>query len=517
MASIIGLFENGTTGAMDGDLISRADAETNAYAFAALDTEYTLHYRVIDDTTLDDPGEDANATITITAPTGVQVSAESGSGYGSSDTFPAATGGNQPVYAKQTARQASAEADIEVGTGGVAFATGTRLAAPADIVATPDSEQVALAWTAVEGATGHQARYRTAAVGETPAGAWEEWVATTTSASHTFAGLTSGVEYDFEVTAWDANGRGAAAAAAAAALQPPVISGTLVATMGDVSASLAGPTATGTITKWQYSTNGTDWTDVASTNATFPTTTVAALTPGTSYTFYVRAVNNDGNSENRTDTESTVYTFADDFSSLNTDRWTVTTATDRTVTVTSGRAEFSSLNSSSSTGGNLLLNSALPCGSVARTVYTKGQLRSTSSPPANGSFTLRGNRGASVAIWCVISYGTTWEVRFYHWNDSGTLRFWNYSTNAWNASYSSNTKSNISTNTDYRLYLLTHPTNGVAMQLTNADGTSVVETTGYVTWAGTNGSGTDLTIAMNCTVNGTTGRIDFGADDFVVA
>lgn len=121
MSAIIGIFEGGTTGLQDGTLISRDDAETNAYAFAALDTEYTLHYRVIESSTGAAAYYQTTAAFTVTAPTGVQVSAESGTGYGSSDTFPAATPYNQPLYIQQTDSAAAAEADLEVGTSGVVF------------------------------------------------------------------------------------------------------------------------------------------------------------------------------------------------------------------------------------------------------------------------------------------------------------------------------------------------------------------------------------------------------------
>ena len=342
MASIIGLYTGGTTGALDGTLVSRG-TWAQSLVFASLNVAASLHYRVIDDVTFDDPGVDTNAQFTSTAPTGASVSVTGTGSWGSAVTCATAVGANRPVFAKQVARQTSATAHLEVGTGGVAFATGTRLAAPADLVATPGSAQVALAWTAVTGATGHQARYRTAAVGETPAGAWSAWVATTTSASHTFTGLTALVEYDFEVTALDANGRGAAAAAAAAALQPPVISGTLTATVtGTTTATIVGPTATGTITKWQWTKDaGSNWTDVASTSGTFPSTGITGLTAGTAYTFGVRAVNDTATSDTVTSAEVTtlpyVGVFTDTFGSLDADRWATAVAGSATVSVAGGK------------------------------------------------------------------------------------------------------------------------------------------------------------------------------------
>ena len=221
MANRVGLFFGGTTGAMDGTLI----AEGSPLATAALDTPIPVHYRVYDDVTLDDPREDTGGAVSFAEayiPEGYEVSFDDVT-YSRAVTGAVAVGANKPAYLKQTAELAPGSYDIGL-VRPTAFTAGTRLAAPADLTATPGDTQVALAWTAVTGAAGHQARYRTAAVGETLAGEWGAWVDTMTSASHTFTGLTNGVEYDFEVTALDANGRGAAAAAAAipAANEPPV-------------------------------------------------------------------------------------------------------------------------------------------------------------------------------------------------------------------------------------------------------------------------------------------------------
>ena len=78
----------------------------------------------------------------------------------------------------------------------------------------------------------------------------------------------------------------------------PTIVGTLVATVdGTTQVTLSGVTATDAngIAKWQRRVNSGAWVDVASTSTTFPATAVGGLTPDTSYTFDVRAVDPSGN------------------------------------------------------------------------------------------------------------------------------------------------------------------------------------------------------------------------------
>ena len=64
---------------------------------------------------------------------------------------------------------------------------------------------------------------------------------------------------------------------------------------GKLTLSAAAVTGSGAITKWQYSTDGSTWSDVPGTNtSTTVSGTVTGLTNGTSYQFKVRAVNATG-------------------------------------------------------------------------------------------------------------------------------------------------------------------------------------------------------------------------------
>ena len=62
------------------------------------------------------------------------------------------------------------------------------------------------------------------------------------------------------------------------------------ATSETITLSWSAPSSTAGITKWQYSTDGTNWTDIADSSATTTTATITAssLTVGTSYTYQVR-------------------------------------------------------------------------------------------------------------------------------------------------------------------------------------------------------------------------------------
>ena len=119
MSTVPGLFSGGSTGAADGTLISSNGSAP--YTFAALNTVYTLHVRAIDSVTHLDPWQDSTTPAVLTPPTGVSLSANGTTGWTTGAlTLSALTGVNQPVYAKQTARETSSAAVIAVGS--LAFA-----------------------------------------------------------------------------------------------------------------------------------------------------------------------------------------------------------------------------------------------------------------------------------------------------------------------------------------------------------------------------------------------------------
>lgn len=215
MADAIGLYyktggvESGGTNALThlvtgGTRISLADLETGAFAFAALDTVYTLYYKSEDDSTFHDNGKETTAGFTITVPTGVQICTTYNGTFGSSASVVAATGAFHPVYVKQTARQLSSEADIEVGTGGVTFQTGIRVGQVGTVTpTTPAAGQVDLDWPDLSGADGYVIDYSTASNFAT--------YTRTTSATSTksITGLSNSTLYYFRVLGYDKEGSGA--------------------------------------------------------------------------------------------------------------------------------------------------------------------------------------------------------------------------------------------------------------------------------------------------------------------
>lgn len=212
MATIIGLFEGGTTGARDGTLISYGDAETNPYAFAALNTVYTLHYRAIDSVTGLDPIEDSTGNIAPTCPAGVVASFTSGGTFVTSPTAGATivTGGNKPLYVKQTALSETAALNLVFGS--LTWTTGTRVAQVGTVTPTAGDASVALSWADISGETGYEVRRAT------DSGMTANVVTLTTSLA---AGSTSytnnaangnapsnGTTYYYQVRGYDANGVG---------------------------------------------------------------------------------------------------------------------------------------------------------------------------------------------------------------------------------------------------------------------------------------------------------------------
>lgn len=118
---------------------------------------------------------------------------------------------------------------------------------------------------------------------------------TTGSTSCEVTGLTNGVAYTFTVFATNALGNGLASAATEA-VKPDVAPGAptnLTLERGDRTLAVsftAGTNAGSAIVKYQYSFDGTTWSDFA-TNSSATTQTISGLTNGTLYTVYLRAVN----------------------------------------------------------------------------------------------------------------------------------------------------------------------------------------------------------------------------------
>jgi len=201
MASIVGIFIDATVGLRDGALV---DAEY-PIPLPDDDTPIQVCFRVIDDTTLEDPQEDSGSTLSPSVPAGLLACFTVDGMYESAPTTgaTAATGGNQAMWLKRDGSPAPDFYDLSVGAE--TFAAGSRVAAVTDLAATAGYQQEALAWSAVSGADGHEYRYKTTA-GST----WSEWAETSSSTAQVVTGLTVGTSYDFEVRGYDERGVGTA-------------------------------------------------------------------------------------------------------------------------------------------------------------------------------------------------------------------------------------------------------------------------------------------------------------------
>ena len=177
--------------------------------------------------------------------------------------------------------------------------------APTGLILTAGNAEATLTWNKVAylySITGYEYRYKT--TGDYP----QTWTAVSPSGRdtiyHKVTGLTNEVEHTFQLRAVNAHGAGPASNGVAVtptigASKPAAPTG-LTATPGDGQVTLTWTNPNNSsITKWQYSTDGSNWTDicVTSSNTGCPsvtTTTVTNLTNGTSYTFRLRAVNGVG-------------------------------------------------------------------------------------------------------------------------------------------------------------------------------------------------------------------------------
>ena len=157
----------------------------------------------------------------------------------------------------------------------------TTLATPTGFTATAGNAQVALAWTAVTGATSYE---YSANLGP--------WTSAGTGPSFVVVGLVNGTAYSIRLRAVNAAGQSVPTAAKVAtptATPPPTTLATpkgFKATAGNAQVTLAW-TAVAGATGYQYSSNLGSWTS-AGTGTSF---VVVGLANGTAYSFRLRAIN----------------------------------------------------------------------------------------------------------------------------------------------------------------------------------------------------------------------------------
>ena len=162
--------------------------------------------------------------------------------------------------------------------------------APTAVTGVIGGGKVTVSWNSSAGNAG------TAVTGYTVTSSPGAFSCTTTGAtSCDVTGLTNGVAYTFSVVATNAMGN-SVASASSGALKPDVAPGAptgISVARGDGSLTLnftAGTNTGSTIVKYQYSFNGTIWSDF-DVNSTSTSQTISGLTNGTSYSINLRAVN----------------------------------------------------------------------------------------------------------------------------------------------------------------------------------------------------------------------------------
>ncbi len=255
-----------------------------------------------------DAGEKTSEPLSVAAPMGCTVSAD-GSTYGATATYAADAiqDSNVPLYVKRT-ESGLTEATVRksVATPRLALVDTEPMSVPnnAPLAFTPTvtgvsdtSATVTFSTTDPDG----DAIIYTVAITTSATPPASGWV--TATSPYTRSTLSQTTTYYAHVRASDGTlttvGTSAMFTTAAAAdTTAPTIAGTLVATVnGTTQVTLSGVTASDEngIAKWQRRVNSDAWVDVASTSTTFPATAVGGLTPDTSYTFDVRAVDPSGN------------------------------------------------------------------------------------------------------------------------------------------------------------------------------------------------------------------------------
>jgi len=174
--------------------------------------------------------------------------------------------------------------------------------APTGLTATAGNAQVALTWNASSGATSYNVKRSTTSGTETQ-------LATTSSTSYTDSAVTNGTKYFYVVSAVNASGESPNSSEVSATPQapeapPPTPTG-LQATAGNTQIILSWTASSGATSYHvkRSTTNGSGYTQIAAPTSTNYIDT--GLTNGTTYYYFVSALNAAGESANSTQASAT--------------------------------------------------------------------------------------------------------------------------------------------------------------------------------------------------------------------
>jgi Bacterial Ig-like domain (group 3)/Fibronectin type III domain len=182
------------------------------------------------------------------------------------------------------------EDPIDIGAYAYGAVVVSPPAAPTDLTATAGAGQVTLSWSGSAGATSYNVYSYNGS----------NWVAIQSvgGTSTTVTGLTDGTTYSYYVTAVGSGGESGASNQVSATPEAPVTvpapptNLTAMAGAGQVALSWSG--SAGATSYNVYSYNGSNWVAIQSVGGT--STTVTGLTDGTTYSYYVTAVDSAGES-----------------------------------------------------------------------------------------------------------------------------------------------------------------------------------------------------------------------------
>ena len=179
-----------------------------------------------------------------------------------------------------------------------ATATPLLLPKPTGLSAVAADSSFTVNWTNPNDATIIRYEFQVTPEGEEPVAT--KWfnvpVSTASTTSHTVTQLINNTAYDYHLRAVTRVQKSDAAEVTATPVAAPDAPANLTAAIDDGQVTLTwDDPKDSSITGYQYSTDGTNWTSIPSSRATTVTHTVTDLTNGTEYTFDVRAVSPHGN------------------------------------------------------------------------------------------------------------------------------------------------------------------------------------------------------------------------------